>query len=689
MPATFPVVEDTRTPLLFPGVPFTATDAPVTKLMTVALRVRDGVIAARSGAGVTVAGPATAPTFTGSLTALNKYFTEVPGRISYTAAANNTQSRPLTITIGDSYGWLRKSSIATSRIDISAVNDAPAVWAPAVFQLTEDVAGSLIWPAARTAFTDIDSSLLTVTLAVADGTLAAVGTSLVTVGGTHTRLTLRGAPAALDAYVRQPGRIQYTSALDNTAPRTLTVTVSDGRLQGAAVSRILIQAVNDAPVQSAASFLIGAAKNEPFVIDHTMLGSATAATDVDSKQIAFIVDGVTAGRIEKWNGRAWAALGAAAPLAGRIIDAGQKIRWIAPQDTVGATAAFTVSAWDGQTVSAVSSQVWVSVAAPDDNSLVYFLSGDTGQTANTPTGYGVIGEFSAGTRSTLTAGGRIVGQSVALKNNDGTDGFSLWSFIKDLFTSSTPVADGEKLALAQTILSRVLVYPGLSAASEFPSPAEATPTSAGGYVFWSQDFEFTPGKTSTDEAYAAVLAVMWAGRQVLGPTFPIYPVPSSSLVKTLGSDTQGAYNSDHIIHGDGSTPYLASLGLSGLPANTNAGSGGEWNFLSLAYHNKLIDGFFGQQYNSKCTGVLTPDTKPFYSPDLPYALMSSYADPAQVATGGPWNTVYNGSIPFHGGVYWEDAVDPSWGQPAPANQKLRPTQLPLPTRVFGLHGRAT
>lgn len=689
VPATFPVVEDTRTPLLFSGVPFTDTDSSVAKTMTVTLRVHDGVIAARSGAGVTVAGPATARTFTGSLTALNNYFTAVPARISYTAAANNIHSRPLTITLRESYGTFRQSSTATSTIDVTAVNDAPKVWAPAVFRVTEDVASSLVWPAAPAAFTDIDSSLLTVTLAVADGTLAAVGTPLVAVGGTATSLTLRGAPADLNFYVRQPGNIQYTSALDNTSPRALTVTASDGQLQSGVVSRILIQAVNDAPMQNAASILIGAAKNKPFVINQTMLKSATAAADVDSKRIAFIVDGVTVGKVEKWNGKAWAALGAATPLASRIVDAGQKLRWTAPHNAVGATAAFTVSAWDGQKASAVSSQVWVSIAAPDDNSFVYFLD-DTTQLTKVPTGYGMIGEFSAAARGTLTKNGRIVGESVALKNNHSAIGFNIWPLIKDLFTSTTPVAEADKLALAQGILSKVLTNPGLSLKDEFPSPGEANPTPAGGYVFWAQDFEFLPGNAPTDEVYAGVLAVMWAGRQVLGDAFPIYPVPSSSLFKTLGDDTpaqQGLYSSDHIIHGNGATPYLASLGLKALPTVPAPPSGGEWNFLSLAYENKLIDGFFGQQYTPGQAGVISQDTKPFYSADLPYALMSSYADPAQVATGGPWSTVYNGNIPFHAGVYWEADVISSWGQPAPANQKLKPTQVPLPTQAFGLYGR--
>lgn len=313
-----------------------------------------------------------------------------------------------------------------------------------------------------------------------------------------------------------------------------------------------------------------------------------------------------------------------------------------------------------------------------DNSLVYFLD-DTSQTVNTPAGYGVIGEFSADERATLTAAGRIVGESVALMNNDGTDGYSLWPLISELFTSADPVPDSEKTALATEILARVQLYPGLEPSDEFPSPGEGTPTAEGGYVFWAQDFEFTPGRAPTDEAYAGVLAVMWAGKQILGDSMMILPVPSSSLFKTLGSVTGGAYNAETIIRGDGTTPYLTSLGLTGLPANPAPDSGGEWNFLSLAYANNLIDGFFGQQYNSAFTGVVTPDTKPFYADELPYALMSAYGNPAQVATGGPWDTAYYDPMPFHAAVYWPAAVDPSWGQPASTNQRLKPTPARLPT----------
>ena len=228
--------------------------------------------------------------------------------------------------------------------------------------------------------------------------------------------------------------------------------------------------------------------------------------------------------------------------------------------------------------------------------------------------------------------------------------------------------------MGEPFLCRVMLSP-----DGLPSPAEGTPTAAGGYVFWGQDFEFTANKTSTDGAYAGVLAVMWAGRQLLGDAVKIYPVPASSLFKTLGSATMGAYDSGHIINGDGTTAYLASLGLTGLPVNPAAGSDGEWNFLSLAYANNLIDGFIGQQYNANSTGTVTQDTLAFYSADLPYALLSSYMHPDQVNSGGPWDSDYYGAIPFHAGVWWVGDVDPTWGQPASTNQKLKPTPVPLPT----------
>ena len=312
---------------------------------------------------------------------------------------------------------------------------------------------------------------------------------------------------------------------------------------------------------------------------------------------------------------------------------------------------------------------------------------------NVPAGYGVISEFSEAQRAAAVASGRIVGESAAMFNqqSDNTVGYSLWPLISDLFQSRTPVAAADKPALAAQILDKVLVEKGLSATSEFPSPDEGTPASPGaGYVIWAQDFEFKPGVVLTTDVYAGVTAVLWAGRTYLGESFKIMPVFSSSLFKTLGDTPlpqgKGLYVADEIINGTVTTPYLASLGLEGLPENPQEGSNGQWNFLSLLHANGLIDGFFGQNYNTSQVGIVTADTLPFHDPSLPYAIQSAHDNPTQVATGGPWSTAYNGDVPFHATVYWAGDVDPTWGQP-PKKPVLRPTQAALPTTAFAAYGR--
>ncbi|NBW88079.1 MAG: hypothetical protein EBR23_14935, partial [Planctomycetia bacterium] len=369
----------------------------------------------------------------------------------------------------------------------------------------------------------------------------------------------------------------------------------------------------------------------------------------------FLVTGTVSGSLQRFAGGRWAPFPAGGPVRTRLIDGSVPVRWIPPQGAVGSTPAITVQAWDGRLASAATAHISESIAGAQDSAFGYFLD-DTSQVAHVPAGYGVIGEFSKTQRTAAVASGRIVGESVAMFNQQGdnTVGYSLWPLIEDLFQSQTPVAPGDRAALARQILTRVLVNPGLSNTSEFPSPDEGTPASPGaGYVIWAQDFEFTPGVVSTTDVYAGVTAVLWAGRTYLGDTFKIMPVPSSSLFKTLGDTAQGKglYVADEIINGTASTPYLASLGLEGLPENPQSGTNGQWNFLSLLYANGLIDGFFGQNYSTSQVGIVTADTLPFSDASLPYAIQSAHDNPMQVATGGPWSTVFNGAVPFHSTVY--------------------------------------
>jgi len=238
-PTTFTVTEDVASNLLYTGTPFADVDSTN---LTVTLSVADGTITGATVAGITLGGTATARTFSGTVSALNTYFTTA-GNITYTTAANSTASRTLTTLVSDSL----LSASADSTINVTAVNDAPTVSAPATFTVTEDVAGNLLYTG--TPFADVDSTNLTVTLSVADGTISGALATGITIGGTATARTFAGSVSDLNTYFTTAGNITYTTALNNTAQRTLTTSVSDGALSASANSTINVTAVNDAPVR--------------------------------------------------------------------------------------------------------------------------------------------------------------------------------------------------------------------------------------------------------------------------------------------------------------------------------------------------------------------------------------------------------------------------------------------------------
>ena len=678
VPSRFAGAEDAALRIVFPAPPFADADSSVRKSMTVTLHVDAGRIDALPARGVTVGGTPRDRTFTGPLAALDAYFTDVVGRILYTPARDASGPQVLGIGIAEGYRGFRMQSRGEAMIDLAPVNDAPTLRVPSSFAVGEDVAGRLLWPAGFPAVADIDSPVLTLSLEVPSGALAATATAAVAVGGSPRILTLTGSPADLDRFLKTSGTVSFTPPADSTAPVRLTAILSDGIATATARTTIRVRPVNDAPTVTPTGFVLGAERDESVVIRHAALRSATRAADVDSTRVSFIVENVAAGYLARWNGRAWVAITPATPLAGRIVAVGTPLRWTPPAGQSGLVAAFDVRGWDGSLPSAATSRISVSIATDPPVSFAYFLD-DTSQVDAVPAGYGVVGEFKPVVRATLAAAGRVVGESVALKQSPDT-GFSLWPAIGPLFTPGTAVDPADYPTLARSILQAALVDD-----DEFLAPAEGTPTAAGGFAFWGQDFEFMPGKVPTDEVYAGVTAVLWAGRQILGNNVKILPVMSSSLFKTLGDPTQGPYSSLHIAQGvSSSTPYLASLNLKTLEPNPSAPDG-EWNFLSFLQANGLIDGFFGQQYNLADPGHVTPDTKPFSDATLPYALVSAHDNPMQVAT-GQWTTVYHGNILFQSMVYWSAAVDPLWNQSKP--RVLTPTIAPLPTAAFAGYGQA-
>ena len=152
-------------------------------------------------------------------------------------------------------------SVATSTINITAVNDAPvATITPASYANTEQVALNLKNNGLSISDVDAGSGSMSVTLAVTEGTLTVTaGTSgaVVTNSGTSS-VTITGTVAQVNALLNT-NATSTVSYVDNTdtpsATSTLTLTVHDngntgtgGDLVSAATSTINITAVNDAPV---------------------------------------------------------------------------------------------------------------------------------------------------------------------------------------------------------------------------------------------------------------------------------------------------------------------------------------------------------------------------------------------------------------------------------------------------------
>ncbi|MEN2981038.1 hypothetical protein, partial [Tistrella arctica] len=93
---------------------------------------------------VTVGGTATSRTLSGTVTAINAFI--AANGVSFTPAANATADVTLTVTVNDggntgTGGALTDS--ATITLDITAVNDAPDLTAPASIAVTEDTVTAL------------------------------------------------------------------------------------------------------------------------------------------------------------------------------------------------------------------------------------------------------------------------------------------------------------------------------------------------------------------------------------------------------------------------------------------------------------------------------------------------------------------------------------------------------------------
>ncbi|HEY4545317.1 MAG TPA: Ig-like domain-containing protein [Pedomonas sp.] len=254
-PLQIGVVEDVTTPLT--GISFTDVDAGSAPV-TVTLSVGSGTLAATSGGGVVVGGTGQSLTLTGSLADLNAYL--AGGNAAYTTARDSTASQTLTVSISDNGNTGSGGALTdhtTVQLNVTAVNDAPVITAPASISLTEDVAS----PLTGITISDVDagSGMMTVTLSVPAGALSAINAFSVSVGTTidARTLTLTGSQANLNTYLAS-GLVSYTPAANDSGTRILTVSVTDNGNSGSGGAQtdsttvaLAIAAVNDAPTITA------------------------------------------------------------------------------------------------------------------------------------------------------------------------------------------------------------------------------------------------------------------------------------------------------------------------------------------------------------------------------------------------------------------------------------------------------
>ena len=332
----------------------------------------------------------------------------------------------------------------------------------------------------------------------------------------------------------------------------------------------------------------------------------------------------------------------------------------------------------------------------------YFLDHftDANLSVEIPPGTVLIGWSNQAQRSGLVAMGRVTGCSTGL----GSPGASkvLWHDsgvphdLHSLFNTAAPPdlsTPANRQTFARAVLKAACGIVDPENTGGFPSPSDpgVPPAPGMGYVLWAQDIE---GPINVpEETAAAILALFWAGREVLGPSMQIIPVPASIIQKT----TALAWDLKTVVEGStgGGSPAdnyvkFLNLGATLSAANKTAlAANDSIDLLSLlhlctAEGHPLIDGILAQQYSvtpcldcSACPtdcesincdalpGRFSSDTPVFHDTTLPYAILSAHDNPHQLflappaggcdgipSAGSPWKSFYRGSMPFQAGVYW-------------------------------------
>ncbi|WP_077592468.1 tandem-95 repeat protein [Polaromonas sp. A23] len=224
-------------------------------VITVTLSVPAGTFTATTSGGVTVAGSGSNTlTLTGSQTDINSFI--AGSGVIYTTAANANGSVVMTMTTNDggntgTGGALSDTDVIT--LNITPVNDTP-VNTVTVAQTTDEDTNKAITGLTISDAADGNVGSMTVTLAVANGTLTVTGgTASIANSGTGT-VTLIGTVAQINATLAS--NVTYVPNANYNGADTLTMTTNDnGNVGGGALTDvdtvgITVVAINDAPVNT-------------------------------------------------------------------------------------------------------------------------------------------------------------------------------------------------------------------------------------------------------------------------------------------------------------------------------------------------------------------------------------------------------------------------------------------------------
>lgn len=275
---------------------------------------------------VLVSGPANAQSFT-----LN-----TDGTFTYVPVANFSGTDTFTYHATDGSGT---STAATVTINVTPVNDAPVIVNNQSWVVNEG--GSVTVANTQLSVSDIDNSAseLTYTLTTlpTHGRIVLSGTTLA-VGSTWSQ-------AAIDS-----GRLSYVHDGSETASDLIRFTVSDGTggAIGTQVANITINAVNDAPVLTAANATLAgitSSTTSAAITVTSLLGSTV--TDPDSSAFSGIAITATSGS-GTWqyslDGTTWLSVGTVSDSAALLLRPSDFVRLVGSMPT--GNGVLTWRAWD-------------------------------------------------------------------------------------------------------------------------------------------------------------------------------------------------------------------------------------------------------------------------------------------------------------------------------------------------------